>query len=415
MPDPARMPHRVDRATRPPWFTRPVALIGGSSFLSDLGHEVPTALLPGFLTATLGTPAAAHGFFEGIAEGGAGVAKLAGGALADDPHRRRTIAIGGYTTTAVLSSAIGVATTPLQVGLLRTGAWVARGLRGPARNALLTDVTEPSAFGRAFGFERMMDNLGAIAGPLLALLLISLVGVRTAIVISIVPGLAAAVTIALAARHVRPVSRGTDRRVRLQVKRVLRGSLGRLFVGIGAFELGNAAATLMILRATELLEPTHGQDSAAQIAVTLYVAYNVAAALASLPGGTVSDSKSARHSLVIGASCFLLAYLIFAGAGAQLGILLGAFVLAGIGIGFAETAEAAAVASLSAEDVRGSAFGILAGIQSLGNLMASGIAGLLWTLVSPTLAFLWLAVWMAVACVAFAATRAARPTEREGA
>lgn len=147
---------------RASWLTRPVALIGSSSLLSDLGHEVPTALLPGFLTATLGAPAAALG----VIEGAAGIAKLAGGALADDPHRRRNVAVGGYATTAVLSSAIGLATSPLEVGILRTGAWAARGLRGPSRNALLTDLTDPRAFGRAFGFERMMDNLGAIFGPL---------------------------------------------------------------------------------------------------------------------------------------------------------------------------------------------------------------------------------------------------------
>lgn len=382
---------------RASWLTRPVALIGSSSLLSDLGHEVPTALLPGFLTATLGAPAAALGVIEGVADGAAGIAKLAGGALADDPHRRRNVAVGGYATTAVLSSAIGLATSPLQVGILRTGAWAARGLRGPSRNALLTDLTDPRAFGRAFGFERMMDNLGAIFGPLLALLLMSVVGVRTAIVLSVIPGLAAALSIAFAARHVKVTDGTTRRAIRLRVRPVLHGALGRLFIGIGAFEVGNAAATLMILRASELLEPTRGQEAATEIAVSLYVAYNVAATLASLPGGHVSDSRSARHSLVIGAACFLGAYLVFAGAGPQVVVLLGAFVLAGVGIGFAETAEAAAVASLSDESVRGSAFGILAGVQSFGNLAASTIAGLLWTVVSPTAAFVWLAVWMAVA------------------
>jgi hypothetical protein len=99
-----------------------------------------------------------------VADGAAGVAKLAGGALADDPGKRRNVAIGGYTTTAVLSSAIGAATAPIQVGILRAGAWAARGIRGPSRNALLADVVEPVAYGRAYGFERAMDNLGAIVG-----------------------------------------------------------------------------------------------------------------------------------------------------------------------------------------------------------------------------------------------------------
>ncbi len=390
---------------RAAWLTPAAGAIGVASFLSDAGHEVPTSLLPSFLTATLGAPAAALGLIEGVADGASGIAKLAGGALADDPHRRRTVAIGGYTTTAVLSSAIGVATTPLQVGILRAGAWAARGLRGPSRNALLADVTDPDAYGRAYGFERMMDNLGAIVGPLLALLLVTLVGVRTAIVLSIVPGLAAAAAIAYAARHVKRSLARERRPIKLQWRPVLRGALGRLFFGMGAFEIGNAAATLMILRATELLTPSRGEHAAAQIALVLYVGYNVSATLASLPGGYLSDRRNAIHSLVVGSATFLLAYLLFAGAGARIGILLLGFVLAGIGIGFVETAEAAAVASLAPEPIRGSAFGLLAGVQSLGNFAASAVAGLLWTLVSPAAAFSWLALWMGIALVAFAATR----------
>ena len=149
----------------PRWLSRGVAGIGGASFLADLGHEVPTALLPSLLTSVLHAPASALGLIEGISDAGAGLARLAGGALADDPGRRRRVAVGGYTTTAVLSAAIGAAAAPWQAGILRAGAWAARGLRVPARNALLADIVPPAVYGRAYGFERAMDNLGAIGGP----------------------------------------------------------------------------------------------------------------------------------------------------------------------------------------------------------------------------------------------------------
>ena len=195
--------------------------------------------------------------------------------------------------------------------------------------------------------------------------------------ISIVPGLLAAVAIYHAARHVaRPTTR-EHRPIRLQLRPVLKGGLGRLFVGMGAFEFGNAAATLMILRATELLTPSRGENAAARIALLLYVGYNLAGTLASLPGAHLSDRHGAVHSLVVGAAAFLVAYLIFAAAGPGIVVLLVAFVLAGVGIGFAETAEAAAVASMTDETIRGSAFGLLAGLQSLGNFAASAIAGIL--------------------------------------
>ncbi len=117
------------------WLNRGVVGIGGASLRGDLGYEIPTALLPSFLTSTLGAPAVALGLIEGIADGLGGAARLAGGALADDPGSRRATAIGGYTATAVLSALIGAAGAAWQVGVLRSGAWVARGLRGPARDA----------------------------------------------------------------------------------------------------------------------------------------------------------------------------------------------------------------------------------------------------------------------------------------
>src|SRR6266511_4595140 len=117
------------------WLNRGVVGIGGASLLGDLGYEIPTALLPSFLTSTLGAPAVALGLIEGIADGLGGAARLAGGALADDPGSRRATAIGGYTATAVLSALIGAAGAAWQVGVLRSGAWVARGLRGPASPA----------------------------------------------------------------------------------------------------------------------------------------------------------------------------------------------------------------------------------------------------------------------------------------
>jgi MFS family permease len=145
------------------WLNPGVRGIGAASLLSDAGHEVPTSLLPAFLTSTVGAPASALGLIEGISDGLAGAARLGGGALADDPHRRRATAVGGYTSTAVLSGLIGVASSAWQVGVLRAGAWFSRGLRVPARNALLADTVPAPVYGRAYGFERAMDNLGVRA------------------------------------------------------------------------------------------------------------------------------------------------------------------------------------------------------------------------------------------------------------
>ncbi|HZJ49533.1 MAG TPA: MFS transporter, partial [Actinomycetota bacterium] len=215
-------------AKKAPWLTPGVRGIGVASFLADLGHEVPTSLLPRLLISTLGAPAAALGLIEGVADGLAGLMRLLGGALADDPERRRNAAVGGYTTTALLTGLIGAAQSVWQVGFMRAGGWAARGLRVPSRNALLADAVPPESYGRAYGFERAMDNLGAVGGPLLALILVPAFSVRTAILLSIIPGLLAVAAILYAIRH---LPRQTARRrqpIRITVRPLMRGRLGRL-------------------------------------------------------------------------------------------------------------------------------------------------------------------------------------------
>lgn len=378
------------------WLTPGVRGIGAASLLSDLGHEVPTALLPRLITS-LGGSAAALGLIEGVSDGVAGLMQLVGGAVADDPARRRNAAIGGYTTTAILSSLIGAAVSTWQVGFLRAGAWAARGLRVPARNALLADAVSPEAYGRAYGFERAMDNLGAIGGPLVALGLVVVLSVRSAILLTVIPGLLAVAGIVYAVRHI-PNSTVRDReRLRLRVGDVMRGSLGRVFVGIGAFELGNVAATLLILRSTELLQPSRGHSGATSIALLLYLAYNVSATLTSIPAGQMSDRGDPVRVLTGGILLVALAYLLFALSRPSILLLSGGFVMAGVGKACTETAENTAVATLALPEVRGSGFGLLAAIRSFGNLAASGIAGTIWTLAAPEAAFLYIAAWMAVA------------------
>jgi len=389
----------------PRWLNRGVGGIGVASFLSDVSHEVPTALLPSLLTTTLGAPAAALGTIEGIADGVAGAAKLAGGALADDPGRRRATAMGGYTATAILSALIGAATAVWQVGVLRASAWLSRGLRTPSRNALLTDVVEPEVYGRAYGFERAMDNAGAIVGPVLALGLIAVVGVRKAILLSVIPGLLAALAIFIAVRSARRLERHERPPLRFRIRPVLHGRLGRLLGAVTAFELGNVAATLLILRATELLTPDRGHDSAVRLAVLLYAVYNAAAMVISVPAGHVTDRRGATAVLVVGAFGALAAFLGFALAGSSVALLAALFALSGMGKGAVETAQGAAVALLAPQELLGSAFGALATIQSFANLAASAVAGALWTLVSPRTAFLYLAGWAAVSVVALASVR----------
>lgn len=167
--------------------------------------------------------------------------------------------------------------------------------------------------------------------------------------------------------------------------------------GIGAFELGNVAATLLILRTTEQIGVTHGAGRATTIGLLLYAGYNLAATLTSIAAGHTGDRIGMIPVLGGGIALFALAYGGFAVATTSIVLLAVLFVAAGIGIGCVETAEHAVVASLAPEGLRGSAFGLLAAVQSFGNLVASSVAGILWTLVSPTAAFGYAAACMLAA------------------
>ncbi|MGW0394792.1 MFS transporter [Streptomyces sp. NPDC003042] len=218
--------------------------------------------------------------------------------------------------------------------------------------------------------------------------------------LSVIPGLLAAAAIVCAIRKTpRPTSREKVP-LRIRIKPVLRGDLGRLLGAVSAFEVGNVAATLLILRASEQLTPEHGTQAATTLALGLYTAYNVAATVASVPPGRISDRLGSRGPVVVlaaGVAAFAASYGLFAAGSTAVLVLAVPFRLAGAGIGAVETAQHSAVAALAPKDLRGSAFGALATVQSLGNLAASVVAGVLWTAISPTVAFAYLAAWMLLA------------------
>ena len=212
---------------RPPWVSPGVASVGAASFFSDAGHEIATAVLPSFLTGVLGGSAATLGLIEGLSDALLGVAKLVGGPLANQPARRVRLARGGYLLTAVFTAVIGLATTVWQAGALRAAAWVARGARTPARDAMLAGLAPPDAYGRAFGVERAGDNLGAVVGPLLASMLVATVGLRTSFFFALIPGTLAAVSISVAAARARPMATAVRVRARLELRSLYRAGLFR--------------------------------------------------------------------------------------------------------------------------------------------------------------------------------------------
>ncbi len=384
------------------WLNAGVAGIGAASFFSDAGHEVTTALLPSFLTSVLHGSAGALGAVEGASDALLGAMKLVGGRLADEPERRGPVAAGGYLGTALATGAIGSVVAVWQAGALRAVAWMARGLRGPSRDALLASLVGPGAYGRAFGLERAGDNLGAVAGPLLAAGLVRWVGIRPALWYAAIPGVLAALSVVVVARRApRPVTSTpatttrTRRRARLDVRGLRQAGLLRPFVPITFFEFGNTATALLILRATQLLHSGgRSMVEAASLAIVVYAAHNAVAAVVAFGGGHWIDRAGPRRVFTAGAGMYVLAYSGFAVGSHAWPVLLVAFALAGSGIGLAEPSESALVAASLPDDRRGSGFGMLGAVQSAGDVVSSVTVGVLYAAVSPVVAFGYAAGWM---------------------
>lgn len=377
------------------WLTPGISGVGLASFFSDSSHEIVTSLLPSFLTSTLHAGAGVLGLIEGAADALTGIMKMVGGPIANDPSRRGKLASGGYIGTAIATAAIGLCTTVWQVGVLRAIAWTSRGLRSPARDSLLASLAEKENFGKAYGVERAGDNLGAVAGPLLASLLVTLVGVRHAMFFSIIPGLLAAAAITVAAKEARHLASPIKRKIKIEFTALKEAGLLKPLLPIGFFELGNIATTLLILRATQLLHTeTRSLTAAASLAIIIYAAHNAFAALVALLGGHWVDKSGPRIVFGTGAFLYVLAYLGFAFSFHSWLWLLGAFILAGSAIGLSETAESALVARILPDHLRGSGFGLLGGVQSFGDFASTATVGLLYAAISPTAGFIYAAGWM---------------------
>jgi MFS family permease len=392
------------------WLTATVWGMAITSFLSDLGHEAQSTLLPSFMAA-LGLPPAALGAVEGIADASASFMKLGAGWFSDRLGRRKALIVGGYFATGLASGFIAVATGWPLILFGKLFGWIGRGLRGPLRDALLTDSIPAEARGRAFGFHRAGDTLGAILGPAAAVALLAWASQKEAVELSflrqlmawtLVPGVLSALAFALLVKE----------RARSKPKIIsFRNALAqmptrfrRYLVGVGIFGAGDYAHTLLILAAGQLLTPQLGAGAAATWGGGLYVFHNVVYAISAYPVGALAD-RWRNHRRMLGTgyaiSLFVPLSLIgcFVWGWTSIPLMVAIFGVAGLVNGIQDTLEGATTGELVPADHRGLGFGLLGGVNGIGDLLSSVVVGSLWT-VHPTWGFGFAAVFMGLGAIA---------------
>jgi MFS family permease len=368
------------------WLNRTVLGIGLASLFSDWSHETATAVMPAFL-ATMGAAPVWLGLIEGVSDGLSSFAKLGSGFYTDKLPRRKPIAVVGYLVTALGTASFGLATAAWQVLLARACAWLGRGVRTPVRKALLAGSVSRDTYGRAFGFERMMDTFGAIIGPASAFWLLRVLHQHysTLFALTLVPGLIAAALIAFLVKENerKPVPHVSFQERLRSLPRVYR----KMLLAVGLFGFGAFSHTLLIMLATQKLTPKLGATKADEIAVGLYVLHNIFYASFAFVGGWLGDRFPKNRLLALGyflsAAMSLCIVTLPAGIGSPTLI----FILGGTNTALEETSEDSLCAELVAEEHRGTAFGVLATVNGLGDFFSSVIVGGLWTAFGTSAAF----------------------------
>jgi MFS family permease len=380
------VPPTTEHKSKTRWLNRTVLGIGLASLLSDWSHEIATAVMPAFL-ATMGAAAAWLGLIEGISDGLSSFAKMGSGYFTDQMRRRKPIAVFGYILTTIGTACFGFATQAWHVLLCRAGAWLGRGVRTPVRKALLAAAVTPQTYGRAFGFERMMDTLGAIVGPLTAAILLTMFHHNYARVffLTLIPGLMAAGVIVFLVQE----------KERARVPHISFGgrlsalpqSFRRFLLAVGLFGAGDFAHTMLILLAAQKLTPQLGAAKAATIAVSLYVLHNVLYAGFAFVAGWLGDHFNKRALLAGGYALAAVTGLILVFAPMNLPVLATVFVLAGIYVATEEALEDSLAAELVEKEHHGMGFGVLATVNGVGDFVSSAVVGLLWTTMGTEFAF----------------------------
>jgi MFS family permease len=385
-----------------PWRSLPAGIwaLGFGSLFMDASSELIHSLLPVFMVTTLGASMITVGLVEGVAEATAAVTKVFSGALSDYLRKRKFLVVLGYALGAFTKPVFPLAGSISWVFAARFVDRVGKGIRGAPRDALIADITPPPLRGAAYGLRQALDSVGAVIGPAFAVaLMIWLAGdIRTVMWFAVVP---AFITVVLLVAYVRepdrppvaaagrvPTTMGGARRLPRRYW---------LVVLLGAvFTLARFSEAFLVLRAQDV-------GLALSYVPFVMIVMNVLYAGTAYPAGAAADRVSARTLLVIGLVLLIVADVVLARARSPLVVFAGAG-LWGLHMGLTQGLLSKLVADTAPADLVGTGFGIFNVVSGGALLLASVIAGALWSSFGASATFLAGAAFAAVAAIGLLAT-----------
>jgi MFS family permease len=387
---------KLDEATPGLWrryrkLPRNVFAISLVSLLNDTSSEIIYPLLPAFLFLTLGASPAVVGLIEGAAESVSSLLKLFSGYFSDRRGRRKVFVVFGYSLANLIRPLLAFATSWYQVFAIRLTDRVGKGVRSAPRDALIADTVSPEERGLAFGFHRAMDHAGAVIGPLIGYLLLSLFAANQnspsaldytrVFLMASVPAIAAVLVVIFFVRE--PKKDVTPALSRARPNLSLRGFDGnfkRFLIIIALFTLSNSSDAFLLLRAQTL-------GFSVTTIMLLWAMLHMSKVVSSLVGGDLSDRLGRRRLIVSGWILYAAVYIGFAFVTNAVSVWA-LFLIYGMYFGLAEGAEKALVADLVKPEQRGTAYGLYNLAFGITVLPASLLMGALWTWWGPATAFL---------------------------
>lgn len=372
---------------------RNVVILGLVSFFNDVASEMIYPLVPIFLTSVLGAPVSIVGLIEGIAESIASILKVVFGWLSDKLRKRKPFIVAGYSLSTVSKIIFGLAYSWPFVLLARFIDRFGKGTRTSARDALIAESSEASVRGKTFGFHRALDTLGAVVGPLLALVAIKALdnNIRLIFFLSFIP---AFIGVLLLLFFVKEKGRKQKNSSDFQFHwRDIDPSFKVFLLISFIFALGNSSNAFLILRAQNL-------GLSVTMVILVYVLYNFVYAIFSIPAGIISDKIGPKKLLLAGFLLFALIYLFFGLITKSLFLWL-LFPFYGIYMALTEGVSKAYISNLVPQEKIGTAFGIYQTTIGLCAFFASWIAGLLWSYVGISSPFIFGSMMAILAALLF--------------
>ena len=375
-------------------ISKNVFILGLVSFFNDIASEMIYPIVPIFLTSVLGAPMAIVGLIEGIAESTASILKVFSGWLSDKAGKRKPFAVMGYSLSTFAKPLLFFANAWSLVLIARFVDRVGKGLRAPARDALIADSALEGAVGRSFGFHRAMDTAGATVGPLLALLLIYIFNgnFRPIFLITIIPStIGVLLLLFLVKEKMRNIVIHAEP-VKLNIKQFSPQFKMFLLISL-VFAAGNSSDAFLILRSKDLGFTTFS-------VVLAYVVYNFFYSFLSLPFGHLSDKIGRKKVITAGFLVFALVYFGFAFSNSPTPIWF-LFAIYGFYMALTEGVGKAYICDTVASDKRGTALGVYYTLTGMVTFFASAVAGLLWNYWSVRAPFIYGCAMAVLACLLF--------------